>query len=158
VLYRSAQPDEAGWKRLRDHYGIRTVIDLREDAPDAPWAVLEREFCAANGIRTIKLPVGDDLLTDPELQTIVETISDPQNQPVLVHCELGRSRTGIAIAAYRVAAQGWSFEAALAESQIFKKDMEPGYVDYLKQLADGEGRRPALTATTVGLVSGIEYP
>ncbi len=28
VLYRSGQPDEAGRRRLRDHYGIRTVIDL----------------------------------------------------------------------------------------------------------------------------------
>lgn len=60
VLYRGAQPDEAGWKRLRDLYGIRAVIDLRGDLPDEPRAVLEKRFCAENGIRHIKLPVGPD--------------------------------------------------------------------------------------------------
>lgn len=157
VLYRSGQPDEAGWKCLRDRYGIRTVIDLREEKPNEPWAVLERTFCAENGIRQIRLPVGGDRLTDQELRTIVETISDPQCQPVLIHCEAGSSRTGIAVAAYRVVAQGWSYEVALAESQEFKKKMEPGYAAYLRELAGGEGWRPAV-ASAVGSGAQKEYP
>ena len=130
-------------------YGIRTVIDLRENRPNKPWAVLERRFCAENGIRYIKLPIGPERLTDQELKTIVETISDPQCQPVLVHCELGKSRTGIAVAAYRVVAQGWNYEMALAESQEFKKKMEPDYAMYLKELAKGERWRPDI-ASNVG--------
>ena len=157
VLYRSAEPDEAGWKRLRDYYGIRTVIDLREDEPNEPWAVLERQFCAQNGIRHIKLPIGADRLTDQELKTIVETISDRQCRPVLVHCELGRSRTGIAVAAYRVVAEGWSYQAALAESQKFKSNMEPGYAAYLKELAEGQDWRPS-TAPAVGFGARKGYP
>jgi len=77
------------------------------------------------------------------LRIIVETITDSKSQPVFIHCELGSSRTGIAVAAYRVVARGWSYETALAESQKFKNCMESGYVAYLKQLADGEGWRPA---------------
>lgn len=141
VLYRSGQPDEAGWKCLRDNYGIRTVINLREDKPNESWAILERSFCAQNNIRYINLPVGSTCLTDNQLRTIIETVLDPQCQPVLIHCELGSSRTGIAVAAYRVVAQGWSYEAALEESQEFKNHMEPSYVNYLKQLASGDGWR-----------------
>jgi len=158
VLYRSAQPDEAGWKRLRDHYGIRTVIDVREDAPDAPWAVLEKRFCRENGIRHLKLSIGSDYFRDEQLRVMIQTISDPKCQPVLVHCEYGKSRTGIAVAAYRVAAQGWSYQAALAESQKFKKNMEPGYVAYLKELADGKGWRPSAPAAAVGFDARKAYP
>lgn len=157
VLYRSGQPDERGWKRLRDRYGIRTVIDLREDTPNEPWAVSERQFCAANGIRYIKLPIGPDRLTDRELQIIAQTVSDRQCQPVLVHCEHGKSRTGIAVAAYRVVAQGWSYQTALAESQELKENMEPGYAACLKELAEGEGWRPSL-ASVVGFDAPKGYP
>lgn len=157
VLHRSAQPNEKGWKRLRDHFGIRTVINLREDRPNEPWAVLERQFCAANGIRYIKLPLRPDRLTGQEVKTIVEAVSDRQCRPVLIHCELGKSRTGIAVAAYRVVAQGWSLQAALAESQKFKKNMEPGYAACLKALAEGKGRRPPATSA-VGFGAGKGYP
>ena len=156
VLYRSAQPDEAGWQRLRDRYGIRTVIDLRDDTPNEPWAVLERTFCAESGIRYINVPIGPNRLTDQELKTIIQTTTDPNCQPVLIHCELGKSRTGIAVAAYRVVVQGWSYETALAESQKFKKEMEPGYSAYLRELARGEGWRPAVVSS-VGADAQKEY-
>jgi len=143
VLYRSAQPHRLGWKRLRGLYGIRTVIDLREETPNKPWAVLERQFCARNGIRYIKLPIGPDRLTYQQLRTIAETICDPARRPVLVHCEHGKSRTGVVVAAYRIVAQGWSYRAALAESRKFKKNMKPGYARYLKELAKGRGWRRA---------------
>ncbi|MCJ7543807.1 MAG: tyrosine-protein phosphatase [Phycisphaerae bacterium] len=157
VLYRSGQPDEKGWQFLKDKWGIRTVIDLREDTPNEPWAVLERQFCARNGIRHVKLPIGHGGLTDEQLRLIVETISDPQRQPVLVHCKLGRSRTGITVAAYRVVAQGWSYNAALAESQRYKGHMNPPYAAYLKRLAEGYGWRPAVPPA-IGRAFPAGYP
>ena len=137
VLYRSAQPDQAGWERLRDHYHIRTVIDLREGRPDEPWAVLERDFCLRNGIAYVKRPIRHAQLTGDELRAVVAVIADPRRQPVLIHCELGRSRTGVVVAAYRMIEQGWPLEAALRESQRFKDHMEPPYVARLQELARG---------------------
>ena len=157
VLYRSAQPDRSGWERLRDYYGIRSVLDLREEAPDEPWAVLEREFCAENGIRHVRLPVQPPGLTDEELRIVVETIADPDCRPVLVHCELGKARTGVVVAAYRIAVQGWSYEAAMAEARRYKKDFgKRGYADYLEGLADGQGSRPAV-AKAIGSGADTGY-
>jgi len=158
VLYRSAQPDRHGWERLRDLYGMRTVIDLTEDAPDESSAVLERRFCQESGIRYVKLPIGPDRLTDEELRIVVETISDPKCQPVLVHCELGKSRTGVVVAAYRIVAQRWCYEAALAESEQYKQHMEPGHAAYIKELAEGKRWRPSINGSAVGLGERKRYP
>ena len=136
VLYRSGQPNAAGWRRLRDQYGIRTVVDLRENLPEAAWAVTERRFCRDNGIELVKMSVGPDRLTDEEIERFVAIVSDPARQPVLVHCLHGSSRTGVVVAAYRIAAQGWPCQEAIEESRRFKKEMKPGYVASLRPLAE----------------------
>lgn len=143
VLYRSGQPDRLGWRVLRAEYGIRTVIDLRPDLADEPWAVAEREFCRRSGIELVKMPIGPERLTDAQLQRLLDVVTDPTRQPVLVHCEHGSSRTGVVVAAYRIVADGWSFEAAIAESRRYKPQMNRGYAAYLKQLANETARGPA---------------
>lgn len=158
TLYRSAQPNERDLSRLKERYHIRTVINLRGDSPGEPWADVENEYCRDNGIRIIHLRMGSERLTDEELSQIVQTVNDPQCQPVLVHCEHGKSRTGIVVAAYRVVAQGWSYEAALAESRRFKKDMNLGYATYLQELAAGLHWRPGTTTRAVGVGLPARYP
>lgn len=37
-------------------------------------------------------------------------------RPVLIHCQYGRDRTGLVIAAYRVTVQGWSKDSAMKEA------------------------------------------
>ena len=142
VLYRSAQPEGDDWTILRDKYGIRTVISLRADKPDKPWAVAERNSLQEHGMRYILMPIGPERITNDQLRQLVEITSDPQYQPVLVHCELGKSRTGVVVAAYRIVVQGWSYAAAIADAQRYKEHMEPGYDAYLKRLARGGGWRP----------------
>lgn len=136
VLYRCAQPEQTGWERLRDHYHIKTVIDLREERPKQDWFVLEREFLKDNGIRHIRLPIGSDHMTPEELKTVVDTINDPANRPVLIHCELGKARTGVAVAAYLITVKGWDYPAALEEATKFNEHIKPGYAAYLKELAE----------------------
>jgi protein-S-isoprenylcysteine O-methyltransferase Ste14/protein tyrosine phosphatase (PTP) superfamily phosphohydrolase (DUF442 family) len=147
MLYRSGQPGADGWRWLREEYGIRTVISLRAVRPDAPWSVQEEQFCRRNRIEHIKVPIGTEGLTEEQLAQILRTVSDPSRQPVLVHCAQGSSRTGVVVAAYRIAAQGWSAEAAIAESEEFKRRMNPGYAAYLKRLAAGHGGLPMARAS-----------
>jgi protein tyrosine/serine phosphatase len=117
------------------------VIDLRGDTPGAPWEAAERKFCRENSIRYVKMTIGPTQLTDDQLKQFIEIATDPKCQPVLVHCELGKSRTGVMVAAYRIIVQGWRYENALAEAQRLHKHMNPGYAAYLKGLAEGKGWR-----------------
>ena len=134
VLYRSGQPDVNRWPILRDTYGIKTVVDLREKLPDAPWAIAEREFCRQNGMKYVKIPIAAHTIEPHELDQFLGLFADARDRPVLVHCEHGSSRTGVMVAAYRVAVDGWSYEQALKESQEYKDTMTPAYAAYLRDL------------------------
>jgi protein tyrosine/serine phosphatase len=45
----------------------------------------------------------------------LKIVSDPAQQPMLVHCQHGADRTGTACAVYRIAVEGWSKEDAIKE-------------------------------------------
>jgi len=49
----------------------------------------------------------------------LKIVSDPKNQPVLVHCQHGADRTGTMVAIYRVYAEGWSMTEAMQELPRF---------------------------------------
>ncbi|NIA07022.1 MAG: hypothetical protein GWP14_05210 [Actinobacteria bacterium] len=161
VLYRSAQPDEDEWKTLHTRYGIKTVFDLRGNKPNEPWAITERRFCQQNGIAYIKMPVGPTRLTDAQLQQFIEAGADPSRQPILVHCEHGKARTGVLVAAYRIVAQGWSYTSAMADFKQYKDHIKPGYAAYLRELTSGHGWRPArdkqgrIVRTDMGIIPSI---
>lgn len=104
VLYRSAQPTEAGFAELAK-LGIKSVVNLRSESedPKLDWAkqywIKTRAFA----------------LTAEQIQEFLDIVSDPANQPVLVHCRYGADRTGAMVAAYRVRIQGWSNADAVKE-------------------------------------------
>ncbi len=50
-----------------------------------------------------------------QLDHAVTILSDPQRQPVYVHCDHGVDRTGMVLAAYRIQVDGWTFERAYEE-------------------------------------------
>ena len=52
---------------------------------------------------------------DAAIDRVLEIMNDPARQPVYVHCEHGRDRTGLIIALYRVKYEGWSIADAHAE-------------------------------------------
>lgn len=135
VLYRSAQPDIERWEVLRDKYHIRTVVNFRPDDLGDEEMAFEKEFCKNNNIRLVRIVLGNDPPTPEQLDEFLTILKDPKNQPVLVHCELGRSRTGVMVAAYRIKCSGWSAEQAIKESKHFKQNIRPLYADYLKKIA-----------------------
>ncbi len=136
ILYRSGQPTEQGWNDLRKWYGIKTVVDLRQDLPNEPWSILERDFSRRHGIKLVKIKIYPGPIEPEKLKQFIDIVSEPQNHPVLIHCEHGSSRTGIMVAAYRVMINGWSYERALKESHKYKKPMNAPYATYLQELAN----------------------
>ena len=64
VLYRSGQPGADGWRAIKDKHGIRTVISLRESAPDSDWRKTEILFCRQNGIELVDIGVSHDVIDE----------------------------------------------------------------------------------------------
>ncbi len=106
-LYRSAQPTTAGMRRLGE-FGIRTVINLRAFHSD-------RSELDGTELRGIRIPTHAWAPTRAAARRFLDVVTDPDQQPVLVHCQHGADRTGAMVALYRIAVEGWSRDAALAE-------------------------------------------
>jgi uncharacterized protein (TIGR01244 family) len=106
-LYRSARLKPGAAAEIKA-LGVRTVINLRGEETD-------RDVLAGSGVNRLRLPCDANELTVEHLATFLRLACDPDRRPVLVHCWAGADRTGAMIAAYRVAAQGWSKEEAVRE-------------------------------------------
>lgn len=107
-LYRGAQPDVAGMKKLKE-LGIKTVVNLRlmhSDAGEIAGLDIGSEHIR---IDTLK-PEMDELVRFLQIAT------DPNRAPVFVHCMRGVDRTGLAVAVYRIVICGWT--KAKAEDEM----------------------------------------
>lgn len=106
-VFRSARPDARFLRRLRDTYGVRRVVSLAGRGP------------AEDAARSLGMEVQSfqwrvsELPPRQEIDALLAWLD--AGPPVLVHCASGSDRTGLAIAAYRVARDGWTPDAALAE-------------------------------------------
>ena len=140
VLYRGAQPDAGGMKRLQAR-GIKTGINLRQlhtDDDEIGDLPLKKVHIPMSAWRA-----NDDLVVDFLKATAEE------NQPVYVHCRRGADRTGLMIAAWRIAVQGWTRKAAAAEmkhggfhANVIFDDLQ----DYLKNMdVDAIRKKAGLT-------------
>ena len=88
--------------------GIKTVVCLR---------ILDRDsrLLSGLGLRYRHISVKH---WHPEREDVLEFLriaTEPRNQPVLVHCREGVDRTGMMVAAYRMAVQDWPKGRAMAE-------------------------------------------
>lgn len=130
VLYRSgnlAHVDEAGAASLR-RLGLRRIIDLRDD-DEVRWApsmvegldlVTQRVPMFLGSVMSFfeedaNLPGMYSSLIDGSADKVVEVVRGILNdQPVLVHCTVGKDRTGVTVA-LTLAAAGVDPEAVVAD-------------------------------------------
>ena len=109
VLFRSAQPDAAGFANLAKSLKIKTVIDLRESQTDAA-------YLGASKINAYYVPMNALHITTDEIVAALKLIKAHEGEgPILVHCQHGADRTGVVIAMYRIIYQGWSKQQAIDE-------------------------------------------
>ena len=137
AVYRGGRPTEQGLHALKD-LGIKTDIDLQggDLAFSDPYVL---EFMrwwepgeTAENIASEKnlvenvlqfnfipaplsslLPVTTE--EDSQIDGILNILNDPLAQPVFIHCEHGKDRTGLIIALYQVKFQNKSIADAYAE-------------------------------------------
>ncbi|HYO63930.1 MAG TPA: tyrosine-protein phosphatase [Pyrinomonadaceae bacterium] len=113
-LYRGGQPTERGLRRLAA-LGVRTVVNLRADDERARR---EGEQARALGLRYFNFPL--ERIGRPDADRIAELLAlvrAPEHQPVFVHCQRGADRTGMVVAAYRIAHDDWTAVEATREAK-----------------------------------------
>jgi protein tyrosine phosphatase (PTP) superfamily phosphohydrolase (DUF442 family) len=116
-LYRGGQPKGEGVLELKK-VGIDTIVDLRGELHGLVQN--EKDRAEALGIRFVNLP-GSGWAT-PKDEEIVQFFKLTQEQPrrkIFIHCWLGGDRSGMFIAAYRIAFDGWTADQAIQEMRAF---------------------------------------
>lgn len=112
--YRGAQPDRDGFKRLGT-LGIKTVIDLQEDAQAG-----EPGWVKESGMKYFNIPLsGSHPANQEQTARFLALVSDSTNWPVYVHCAAGRHRTGEMTGIYRITHDSWTADKAYQEMQKY---------------------------------------
>ena len=106
-FYRAAQPTAKGFQELAA-LGVRCVLDVAGGAGDD--AYIEK-----GSLRLFHVPMSAFGLRDDRVLQALRIMIDPNNRPLLIHCQQGADRTGAMVALYRVVVQGWTAEKAVEE-------------------------------------------
>lgn len=116
TLFRGAQPSPQGLAELKK-LGVTTIVDLRGNR--GPVAQ-ERTQAEALGLRFVDIPMsGWAAPSTPQVAQFLKLLRDDPSQKIFVHCYYGADRTGVMIAAYRIAEQNWTADQAIAEMYSF---------------------------------------
>jgi protein tyrosine phosphatase (PTP) superfamily phosphohydrolase (DUF442 family) len=138
TLLRGGQPTEEGMRALAG-LGVAVVVDLRND-PDQ--FVAEKALAEELGMRAVHLPMhGWRTPRREEVEELLALLCANRDRTVFVHCRRGAERTGVMLAAYRLAADGWSADHALAEMKAyrFRALLFPHFSALVRSLATGSG-------------------
>jgi protein tyrosine/serine phosphatase len=138
--YRGAQPSSADYPALAAH-GIHLVIDLTSGG-----RADEEHLVDLAGMRFVRIPLTTaDRPSEAAVAQFLALVNDPANQPVFVHCQGGRHRTGVMTAVYRITKDGWSADQAYAEMKAFGFETFIGH-PVLKQFVYDFAAHSATTA------------
>ncbi len=111
-LYRGGQPDPISLHDLKE-MGIKTIVCLR-------WGRRlrneEEKSVLALGMAFESIPM--HYLWPPgrkACQGFLDIVDNLEKHPIFLHCLHGSDRTGLMVAIYRMAREGWSAEEAYQE-------------------------------------------
>ena len=116
LLYRGGQPHIKGWGKIKS-LKIKTIINLQDENKKF---LKEKELADNAGINLYNLPMSVyKEPTDEQVLKFLEIVLKKSNQPVFVHCDSGRDRTGVMVALYRVVVCGWTIKDSYNEARKF---------------------------------------
>ena len=133
--YRGAQPESGDYADLAA-LGVKTVIDLTRDGRDEESGLVRRA-----GMKFYRIPMTtSERPSDTAVAKFLQLVNDPANQPVYVHCQGGRHRTGVMTAVYRMTQDGWTADKAYQEMKLYKFEGFPGQPTLKKFVFDYYGQ------------------
>jgi len=135
-LYRGAQPNLAHLGELKK-LGVTTIVDLRSESRHTREQ--EQTQAESLGMHFVSIPVGGfNPPTSEQLAQFFLVMRQTPVQKIFVHCRYGEDRTGVFIAAYRIAFERWSSDQAITEMLYFgfKRHWHPAMVNYVHLLPD----------------------
>src|SRR5437868_569806 len=111
-MYRGGRPSAQDLKDLKA-MGIKTILNVEND----DQAVAEEtKMAAALGFKFVSVPTASwKKPKDDKVDLVLQTLHEPKNYPIFIHCKHGQDRTGMMIGLYRVEAEGWRAEDAYQE-------------------------------------------
>ncbi len=131
VLYRSGQLEPKHFESTLDRFGIRTVIQLNPHVGNE-W---EETLAQRHGAELVSIPMpGTGLGTADDFGRVMEIVTDPARQPVLVHCAAGANRTGMVAALFRMIEENWVHRDAVREMESRGFDGRVDLPQYLKEV------------------------
>lgn len=129
ALYRSAQLGAEDLKARIGEHRIKTVVNLRGENPGKAWYDEETAALQEMGVKRIDVKMsGKHMPSRDKLVQLVRALQTAE-RPVLVHCQSGADRTGLACAFERLATSGNDFTAARREL-VFWPYGHTGYFGY----------------------------
>lgn len=136
-LYRGGKPTAQGLKQLAA-MNIKTIINLQGGDLDSAYSpivrmtergelaksiALESKRAKKLGMDYINYPIDSLDEVDEEqdllIQKVMADFANLKLQPIYVHCQHGKDRTGLVVALERIQTEKWSVEDARAEWIIF---------------------------------------
>jgi hypothetical protein len=112
-LFRGGQPKGAGYEHLKQ-MGIDIVVDLRLSGDGN-----EKKDVNRAGMKFVPLRWHCMYPHDEVFARFLKFLHDNRGKKIFVHCRYGDDRTGMMIAAYRMAEEGWTPEEARKEMEKF---------------------------------------
>jgi tyrosine-protein phosphatase SIW14 len=144
-LYRGGQPTPEGFNTLRS-IGVRIVVNLRDDR--AEMASEKREVESA-GMKYIGIPwSANHKPSSPQIVEFLDLVRTNPNAKIFVHCRRGADRTGVMVAAERIAVEHEPVAEAVSEMRRFHYDwfFRPQLKRYIESLPELLQKDPQFAA------------
>jgi protein-tyrosine phosphatase len=112
TLYRGGLLNTAGLRALAK-MGINVVVDTHAND------VSEEKTVKSLGMEYVAIPWHCPWPRDEVFAEFLKVLHESKGKKVFVHCRLGDDRTGMMVAAYRMADEGWTADEAMNEMETF---------------------------------------
>jgi tyrosine-protein phosphatase SIW14 len=111
-LYRGGLLKKDGLKALKK-LDISVVVDTHA------YNKTEEREAKALGMKYVAIPWHCPWPNDEVFAKFLKVVHDNKGKKIFVHCRLGDDRTGMMVAAYRMAEENWTAEEAMNEMRSF---------------------------------------